>query len=463
MKQMMTDPDLLRQFSEERAESAFAELVRRRIDFVYAAALRQLAGDAHRAADVTQEVFLDLARKAGTLKNHPELLGWLFTSTHFAALNAIRAEQRRRRRETEAHAMHDAGPISDLESAAWEEVRPALDAALHELNERDRRIVLLRFFAQESFAGIAQALGLTENAAQKSATRALDRLRAALVRRGITSTSTALSAVLTAHAHITAPAHLALQISNAAIAGAVTSIGGAAALASFFSVMNTTKIVAGLATLCAGVAVGFVFREQRRADAAAAELASHTRAQVALESQVHALKDRADTAEHRAQAADADNAALLQAVAKTAAAKAPAKPPRKDYAAMPRETALAEVAAMISQAEEKARSAPGYKTYQPPDESQLPESQRRAVEQARAATLKRNRHYYFAVRDDGGILHIEAPSLAGSPATKQFPQLTRDDWLQFEERYARAIAEWSIADGLPKTNAQIAGGKANAK
>src|SRR5476651_721207 len=103
----MTDSELLRQFVEERCNSAFDELVRRRIDLVYSAALRQVSGDAHRAEDITQEVFANLARKAVSLVRHPALNGWLYTSTHFAAVNLIRTERRRKLREEEAHAMHE--------------------------------------------------------------------------------------------------------------------------------------------------------------------------------------------------------------------------------------------------------------------------------------------------------------------------------------------------------------------
>src|SRR5688500_14091434 len=102
----MTDSDLLREFVETGSQRAFADLVHRRIDFVYAAALRQLAGDTHRAEDVTQEVFVALARKARILRRHPELVGWLYQATHFASLGAIRRENRRRRRE-EVQPMQD--------------------------------------------------------------------------------------------------------------------------------------------------------------------------------------------------------------------------------------------------------------------------------------------------------------------------------------------------------------------
>ena len=66
---MMDDEQLLLlQYAGERSESAFGELVARHIDFVYSAALRVVHGDSHLAQDVAQTVFLDLGKKARSLR-----------------------------------------------------------------------------------------------------------------------------------------------------------------------------------------------------------------------------------------------------------------------------------------------------------------------------------------------------------------------------------------------------------
>ena len=101
------DAELLRWYTEEKSEVAFAELVRRYLDLVYSAALRQVGGDVHRAHDVSQVVFTTLARKAGSLASHPVLAGWLYTATQHAAAKAVRTEARRRAREQEAHLMQE--------------------------------------------------------------------------------------------------------------------------------------------------------------------------------------------------------------------------------------------------------------------------------------------------------------------------------------------------------------------
>jgi RNA polymerase sigma factor (sigma-70 family) len=180
---MANDGALLRQYSQSGSEEAFGELVRKHLDLVYSTALRTLAGDEHLARDVSQTVFIDLARKAASLCRRPELAGWLYTSTCFAAANAVRSERRRQAREQAAELMTESA--SAAENADWDRIRQVLDSSMLELKETDREALLLRFFQRRSLAEMAQKLGLNENAARMRVERALERLRGLLHRRGI--------------------------------------------------------------------------------------------------------------------------------------------------------------------------------------------------------------------------------------------------------------------------------------
>src|SRR6185369_11669336 len=99
----MDDRELLQEYAQGGSESAFAELVRRHLNWVYSAAWRQV-GDAHLAEEVAQSVFALLARKAGSLRSGVVLNGWLFRTTRFVASRALRGELRRKHREQEAFA-----------------------------------------------------------------------------------------------------------------------------------------------------------------------------------------------------------------------------------------------------------------------------------------------------------------------------------------------------------------------
>ena len=257
---MLDDPSLLRRFAEDRSEEAFAELVRRHLNLVYSAALRKVGGDAHRAAEVTQTVFTVLARTAPSLARHPVLTGWLYTTTHYTAAKLVRAERRRQAREQEAQAMQDL-LSSPAPEAGWEQLRPVLDDVMHDLNERDREAVLLRFFEGRAFAEVGARLGLSENAARMRVERALDKLHGLLARRGITSTTAALTLLLAEHTVAAAPVGLAATVSGAALAG--TAGGGSLAIWSF---MSTPKLLAGsVGAAVLAVGIGVVVQQQSTA------------------------------------------------------------------------------------------------------------------------------------------------------------------------------------------------------
>lgn len=210
---------------------------------------------------MAQSVFADLARKAAVLAERPMLGGWLYTSTGYAAAKAVRAEQRRRRREREAQLMEDLTRDSEPE-ADWDALRPVIDAALGELSDRDREAVLLRFFDNRGFAEVGQRLGIGENGARMRVERALDKLHAALARRGIRSSAAALGAALGAHAVVAAPSGLAAVIAAGVPAGA--SVAGMTGL-----LMSVTKLqwATGAVVLATGTLTGVV---QYRANAALA-------------------------------------------------------------------------------------------------------------------------------------------------------------------------------------------------
>jgi RNA polymerase sigma factor (sigma-70 family) len=181
---------LLREYAEQHSEPAFRELVERYIDLVYSVAVRRTGGDAHRAEDIVQTVFTDLARKAPNLPPNVQLGGWLHKHCCFVASTVHRTETRRLARERQAMDLLNSEGTGE---SSWQELAPVLDEAIQELQEPDREALVMRYFEKRDLRAVGAALGTTEDAAQKRVSRALDKLRGLLAARGVALSLTALT------------------------------------------------------------------------------------------------------------------------------------------------------------------------------------------------------------------------------------------------------------------------------
>ena len=213
MTENLDDMALLRRYAEDGCEEAFAALVTRHIHYVYSVARRECAVP-HQAEEITQAAFIILARKAGRLPANTILSGWLFRTVRYVARNVHRAEERRRLREEEVANMSAHEPQQDT---LWEQVGPLLNDAMAALSHADRDAITLRFFEKKTHAEVAAALRTNEAAARKRLSRALDRLRTFLSRRGVVVPVAALTALLTSHAVEAAPVALVSGVTAAAV------------------------------------------------------------------------------------------------------------------------------------------------------------------------------------------------------------------------------------------------------
>jgi RNA polymerase sigma factor (sigma-70 family) len=251
---MTEDAQLISQYATDQSEAAFAEFTRRYVELVYSAALRLVNGDVHSAQDVTQQVFTEVARQAKRLARHPALVGWLYTTTRLMALRANRTEQRRKAREEENNTMNEL-LHNDEAPADWNQLRPVIEDAMHELDDKDRHAVLLRFFQNKTLNEVGAALNLTENAARMRVERALDKLRGKLARRGVTTTASALAAAVVANAVQAAPAGFAVTISAAAVAGSAVQVSTLIAATKTIAMTTLQKSIV-TAALAAAVGTG---------------------------------------------------------------------------------------------------------------------------------------------------------------------------------------------------------------
>jgi len=251
--QTKSDTELLRDYATTGSEAAFGEIVRRYADLVYSAALRQV-GVSEQARDVAQTVFVDLARKARSISPNTLLIGWLHHGARLAALAELRSDRRRLDRERQAMDLLNSPPdnLSD-----WSALCPVLDEAIASLGEEDRHAVLLRFFKKESLAAVGAALDLSDDAAQKRVSRALDKLRQFFAQLGIHTTASALAAMLTANAIQGAPSNFAVALTAGALAKVATVKSSGGSFLKLFTLTNmkTAMLIVVLAGGVAGLAV----------------------------------------------------------------------------------------------------------------------------------------------------------------------------------------------------------------
>jgi RNA polymerase sigma factor (sigma-70 family) len=257
---MMDEKQLLGAYARECSESAFGELVTRHIDFVYSTALRVVNGDSHLAQDVTQIVFIELAREAGSLPGDVALPGWLYRHTCYTATKVVRTEQRRQSREQMAMEMR---ALDDKTRPEWELVAPYLDESLNQLSAPDRDAIVLRFLKQQDLRTVGAALGITDDAAQKRLSRALEKLRELLAGRGVSLTAAALASLLAAEAVTAAPPGLALSVATAALTAAAS--GGTTLTVLKLLTMAKTKAAIASAVVVTGAVLFLLIQHSSQA------------------------------------------------------------------------------------------------------------------------------------------------------------------------------------------------------
>ncbi len=243
----MPEPDditLLKQYAGGD-ESAFTTLFERHVHLVYSTAIRQVRNPSH-AEEITQAVFILLARKAKSLSPNIVLSGWLYQAARLTTASLIKREIRRQRREQEVYMQ----TLTEPETLPWEEISPLLDDAMGRLGEKERNAIILRFFENRTPPEVAAALKLNEATARKRVSRALEKVRKFFARRGVVLTTAIIAGTISGNCVQAAPAVLANSATAVAIARGAVAGGSTLTLvkATLIAMKTKTIIVASIAS-----------------------------------------------------------------------------------------------------------------------------------------------------------------------------------------------------------------------
>jgi RNA polymerase sigma factor (sigma-70 family) len=245
---MNDDVALLREYARQNSEEAFATLVSRYVNLVYSVALRSVR-DAHLAEEITQAVFIILARKAASLGDKTILSGWLCRTARYASANALTIQRRRQRREQEAYmqSQFEQPNLSSQGETApdetWTRIAPLLEGAMAKLGQKDHDALVLRFFEGRNFREVGATLGASEDAAKARVGRALEKLRKFFTKRGVSSTTAIIAGTITANSVQAAPMAMAKTVTAAGITkGSIATASTLSLVKGTIKVMTYAKL-----------------------------------------------------------------------------------------------------------------------------------------------------------------------------------------------------------------------------
>lgn len=254
---MLTDHQQLQRYASHGDAHAFRELVRAHGPMVHATALR-ITRNAVVAEDVAQETFLELARKSGSITQ--SVGAWLHRVAWLQACQAVRRDSTRKRFEQAiAETWH-----TDRE-ATWADIEPYVDAALNELPNELREVLVLYFLEGQTQAEVARHLGKNQATVSRAIERGISAMREALRSRGVIA-GAGLTALFTAQSTQAMPVAVQASLGKLSLTGIGTSsaIPAASVTTTLITMTATTKTLLAIAATTALVTVPLIYQQQHK-------------------------------------------------------------------------------------------------------------------------------------------------------------------------------------------------------
>ena len=235
LENLMDSENHLLAYVRSGDEAAFTKVVEAYSSLVYGTAYRKTR-NAQLAEEVTQNVFVLLARKAEKLVSRPGLGGWLHRTALLVSQNLLRSEAAHQRRTELMREKFDHSSGKDIEIFF-----EGVDEALDQLSDSDRMVVMMRYFEDKEFREIGAKVGKSADAAHKQCRRALDKLNRLLTAKGATFSLTTIGLVLSSELAKAAPVSSSAVISAQAVTGTSSIPAASHLLTNLFHTMNTLK------------------------------------------------------------------------------------------------------------------------------------------------------------------------------------------------------------------------------